>query len=79
MKTVGALGLTAGLAFRPLGVAARDRAGFCFFVCAHLHPYPCQRLQPRSFYLANGFLALNVAALSLALHENELQRVRFSR
>ena len=65
LKTAGALGLAAGLAFRPLGVAAAIGL-ILFFVCAvytHIraHDYGAQ------FYLANGFLALNVAALVLAL------------
>src|SRR5712672_1559680 len=69
LKTAGALGLAAGLAFRPLGVAAAIGL-VLFFVCAIYTHIRAGDYSPQ-FYLANGFLALNVAALSLALHEND--------
>jgi hypothetical protein len=68
MKTAGALGLAAGVAFRPLGVAAAIGL-VLFFVCAIYTHIRASDYSPQ-FYLANGFLALNVAALALALHEN---------
>jgi hypothetical protein len=68
MKTAGALGLAAGLAFRPLGVAAAIGL-VLFFVCAIYTHIRAGDYSPQ-FYLANGFLAINVAALALALHEN---------
>jgi DoxX-like protein len=64
-KTAGALGLAAGLAFRPLGVAAAIGL-VLFFVCAIYTHIRASDYSPQ-FYLANGFLALNVAALALAL------------
>ena len=67
MKTAGALGLAAGLAFRPLGVAAATGL-VLFFVCAIYTHIRASDYSPQ-FYLANGFLALNVAAFALALHE----------
>jgi hypothetical protein len=65
MKTLGALGLAAGLAFRPLGTSAAIGL-VLFFVCAiytHIRAgdYSVQ------FGLAIGFLGLNVAALALSL------------
>lgn len=68
MKTAGALGLAAGLAFRPLGVAAAIGL-VLFFVCAVYTHIRASDYSPQ-FYLANGFLALNVAALALALHQH---------
>jgi hypothetical protein len=68
MKTAGALGLAAGLTFRPLGVAAAIGL-VLFFVCAIYTHIRASDYSPQ-FYLANGFLALNVAALALALREN---------
>jgi uncharacterized membrane protein YphA (DoxX/SURF4 family) len=68
MKTAGALGLAAGLAFRPLGVAAAIGL-VLFFVCAIYTHIRASDYSPQ-FYLANAFLALNVAALALTLHEN---------
>ena len=44
LKTAGALGLAAGLAFRPLGVAAA--IGLVLFFVRDIHAHPCQRLQP---------------------------------
>jgi hypothetical protein len=65
MKTLAALGLAAGLAFRPLGTSAAIGL-VLFFVCAiytHIRAgdYSVQ------FGLAIGFLGLNVAALALSL------------
>jgi DoxX-like family len=64
-KTAGALGLAAGLAFRPLGVAGAIGL-VLFFVCAVCTHIRAKDYSPQ-FYLANGFLALNVAALALAI------------
>ena len=66
MKTTGAVGLAAGLAFRPLGVAAAIGL-ILFFVCAIYTHIRANDYGPQ-FYLANGFLALNDAALVLALN-----------
>jgi hypothetical protein len=65
LKTAGALGLAAGSAFRPIGLAAAIGL-VLFFVCAvytHIRAgdYSAQ------FALAIGFLGLNVAALVVAL------------
>ena len=65
LKTLGALGLAAGLVVRPLGISAAIGL-VLFFVCAvytHIHAgdYGAQ------FGLAIGFLGLNVATLTLAL------------
>jgi hypothetical protein len=68
LKTAGALGLTAGLAFRPLGVAAAIGL-VLFFVCDIYTHIRASDYSPQ-FYLANVFLALNVAALALTLPEN---------
>ena len=65
LKTAGAVGLAAGLAFRPLGVAAAIGL-ILFFVCAIYTHVRANDYGPQ-FYLANGFLALNIAALVLAL------------
>jgi hypothetical protein len=65
LKTAGALGLAAGLAFHPLGVAAAIGL-ILFFVCAVYTHIRAQDYGPQ-FYLAIGFLALNVAALVVAL------------
>ena len=73
LKTAGALGLAAGLAFRPLGVAAAIGL-VLFFVCAVYTHIRASDYSPQ-FYLATGFLALNVAALALALHENSLSGI----
>jgi hypothetical protein len=66
LKTLGALGLTAGLMFRPLGVSAAIGLVLCFVCAAYTHiranDYSVQ------FGLAIGFLALNVAALALSLN-----------
>jgi DoxX-like family len=66
LKTAGALGLAAGLAFRPLGVAAAIGL-VLFFVCAMYTHIRANDYGPQ-FYLANGFLALNTAALVPALN-----------
>jgi hypothetical protein len=65
LKTAGALGLTAGLAYRPLGISAAIGL-VLFFVCA---VYTHIRASDYSlqFGLAIGFLGLDVAALALAL------------
>jgi hypothetical protein len=65
LKTAGALGLAAGLALRPLGIAAAIGL-VLFFVCAIYTHIRANDYGPQ-FGLANGFLALNVAALVLAL------------
>jgi hypothetical protein len=66
LKSLGALGLAAGLMVRPLGVSAAIGL-VLFFVCAvytHIraNDYSVQ------FGLALGFLGLNVAALALSLN-----------
>ena len=61
LKTLGALGLAAGLALHPLGVAAAIGL-VLFFVCAVYTHVRARRLRPK-FGLAIGFLALNVAVL----------------
>jgi hypothetical protein len=65
LKTAGALGLAAGLAFRPLGIAAAIGL-VMFFVCA-IYTHIRASDYGAQFGLANGFLALNVAALALAI------------
>ncbi|MGH3677789.1 MAG: DoxX family protein [Mycobacterium sp.] len=65
LKTAGALGLAAGLAFPPLGVAAAIGL-VLFFVCAVYTHIRAEDYGPQ-FFLAIGFLALNVAALVVAL------------
>jgi hypothetical protein len=65
LKTLGALGLVAGLGYRPLGVSAAIGL-VLFFVCAvYTHIRACD--YGAQFGLAIGFLCLNVAALALAL------------
>jgi hypothetical protein len=66
LKTAGAVGLAAGLAQRPLGIAAAIGL-VLFFVCAIYTHIRASDYGPQ-FVLANGFLALNVAALALALN-----------
>ena len=66
LKTAGALGLAAGLAVRPLGIAAAIGL-VLFFVCAVYTHIRASDYGPQ-FVLANGFLALNVGALALALN-----------
>lgn len=65
LKTAGALGLAAGLAFRPLGISAAIGL-VLFFVCA-VYTHVRAEDYGAQFGLANGFLGLNVAALALAL------------
>jgi hypothetical protein len=65
LKTAGALGLAAGLAFRPIGIAAAIGL-VLVFVCA-LYTHVLARDYSAQFGLANGFLALNVAAVALAI------------
>jgi len=65
LKTLGALGLAAGLLFRPLGVSAAIGL-VLFFVCAIYTHVRASDYSPQ-FGLAIGFLSLNVAALAVAL------------
>jgi len=66
LKTAGAIGLAVGLlALHPIGVAASIGL-VLFFVCAIYTHILAGDYSPQ-FALANGFLALNVAALALAL------------
>jgi hypothetical protein len=65
MKTLGALGLAAGLAFRPLGTSAAIGL-VLFFVCAIYTHIGAGDYSVQSG-LAIGFLGLNVAALALSL------------
>jgi hypothetical protein len=70
-KTAGALGLAAGLVFRPLGIAAAIGL-VLFFVCAIYTHIRANDYGPQ-FALADGFLALNVATLVLTLNSSPLQ------
>jgi len=65
LKTAGALGLAAGLALRPVGVAAAIGL-VLFFVCA-VYTHVRASDYGAQFYLANGFLVLNVAVLVVSL------------
>jgi hypothetical protein len=65
LKTLGALGLAAGLLFRPLGISAAIGL-VLFFVCAIYTHIRASDYGPQ-FALAIGFLGLNVAALALSL------------
>lgn len=65
LKTLGALGLAAGLVFRPLGISAAIGL-VLFFVCAVYTHIRAGDYSPQ-FGLAIGFLGLNVAALAVAL------------
>ena len=65
LKTLGALGLAAGLVFRPLGVSAAIGL-VLFFVCAIYTHIRAADYSPQ-FGLAIGFLGLNVGALALSL------------
>ena len=65
LKTLGALGLGAGLIFRPLGISAAIGL-VLFFVCA-IYTHIMARDYSPQFGLAIGFLGLNVATLALAL------------
>jgi hypothetical protein len=66
LKTAGALGLAAGLALHPLGIAAATGL-VLFFVCA-IYTHILARDYSAQFGLAIGFLTLNVAVLALALN-----------
>jgi hypothetical protein len=66
LKTTGALGLAAGLVFRPLGISAAIGL-VLFFVCAVYTHIRAGDYGPQ-FGLAIGFLGLNVAALVLAVN-----------
>ena len=59
--------------FRPLGVAAAIGL-VLFFVCAIYTHIRASDYSPQ-FYLANGFLALNVAVLAVALQANSLSAI----
>ena len=65
LKTIGALGLAAGLIFRPLGVSAAIGL-VLFFVCA-IYTHIRAGDYGAQFALAIGFLGLSVAALALSL------------
>ena len=65
LKTLGALGLAAGLLFRPLGISAAIGL-VLFFVCAIYTHIRASDYGPQ-FALAIGLLGLNVAALALSL------------
>lgn len=65
LKTAGAVGLAAGLVFRPVGVAAAVGL-VLFFVCA-IYTHVKASDYSAQFGLAVGFLSINVAALALSL------------
>jgi hypothetical protein len=65
LKTAGALGLAAGLAYRPLGIAAAIGL-ILFFVCA-IYTHLLAKDYTPQLELAFGFLALNVATLVFSL------------
>ena len=65
LKTLGALGLAAGVVFRPLGVSAAIGL-ILFFVCA-IYTHIRAGDYSSQFGLAIGCLGLNVAALALSL------------
>lgn len=65
LKTAGAVGLAAGLVFRPVGVAAAIGL-VLFFVCA-IYTHVKASDYSAQFGLAVGFLSINVAALALSL------------
>ena len=65
LKTAGAVGLAAGLVFRPVGVAAAIGL-VLFFVCA-IYTHVKASDYSAQFGLAFGFLSINVAALALSL------------
>lgn len=66
LKTAGALGLLAGVVLWPPVGAAAAAGLVLFFVCA-LYTHVRVRDYSAQFGLANGFLAVNAAALWLAL------------
>jgi DoxX-like family len=65
LKTLGALGLAAGLAFPALGISAAIGL-VLFFVCAVYTHIRAGDYGPQ-FGLAIGFLTLNVAVLALTM------------
>lgn len=65
-KTAGALGLLLGLLGVPVIGTAAAIGLVLFFVCA-LHTHALARDCSPLFFLANGFLLLNVAVLVLGL------------
>jgi hypothetical protein len=65
LKTAGALGLAAGLAYRPLGIAAAIGL-VLFFVCA-IYTHLLAKDYTPQLGLAIGFLTLNVATLVFLL------------
>ena len=65
LKAAGALGLAAGLVFRPIGVSAAI-SRVLFFVCA-IYTHIKAGDYSAQFGLAIAFLALNAAALGVAL------------
>jgi hypothetical protein len=65
LKTLGALGLAAGLVYRPFGVSAAIGL-VLFFVCA-IYTHVRASDYSAQFGLAIGFLALNAAALALSI------------
>ncbi|MGV0814010.1 DoxX family protein [Mycolicibacterium boenickei] len=64
-KTAGALGLLAGMAWPPIGIAAATSL-VLFFVCA-VYTHVLARDYSAQFGLAIGFLALNCATLAWSL------------
>jgi hypothetical protein len=66
LKTLGALGLAAGLVYRPIGVSAAIGL-VLFFVCA-VYTHARASDYSAQFGLAIGFLSINVAALALSLN-----------
>ncbi|GFG49894.1 hypothetical protein CQY20_03540 [Mycolicibacterium agri] len=65
LKTAGALGLAAGLAFPPIGISAAIGL-VLFFVCA-VYTHIRASDYSAQFMLAIGFLGLNVATLVVTL------------
>jgi hypothetical protein len=65
LKTLGALGLAAGLVYRPFGVSAAIGL-VLFFVCA-IYTHVRASDYSAQFGLAIGFLSLNAAALALSI------------
>lgn len=66
LKTLGAIGLAAGLAFAPIGLAALLHGLVLFFVCA-IYTHVLTGDYGSQFGLAIVFLALNAGALAAAL------------
>jgi len=65
LKTLGALGLVAGLVYRPLGISAA--IGLVLFFVGAIYTHIRASDYGAQFGLAIGFLGLNIAALALAL------------